>query len=91
MTARLPTGERLAAADHQPGIWRDRRIWIMAAYGLVAGLPLPLYWLGRLMPVTHMIEIMRGVVLREATEQEEEQPQKELPKQEARRTSSSRR
>jgi ABC-2 type transport system permease protein len=32
-----------------------------------AGLPLPLYWLGRLMPVTHMIEIMRGVVLREAT------------------------
>jgi ABC-2 type transport system permease protein len=32
-----------------------------------AGLPLPLYWLGRLMPVTHMIEVMRGVVLREAT------------------------
>ena len=32
-----------------------------------AGLPLPLYWLGRLMPVTHMIEIMRGVVLRNAT------------------------
>jgi drug efflux transport system permease protein len=32
-----------------------------------AGLPLPLYWLGRLMPVTHMIEIMRGVVLRDAT------------------------
>jgi ABC-2 type transport system permease protein len=32
-----------------------------------AGLPWPLYWLGRLMPVTHMIEIMRGVVLREAT------------------------
>jgi len=32
-----------------------------------AGLPLPLYWLGRMMPVTHMIEIMRGVVLREAT------------------------
>jgi ABC-2 type transport system permease protein len=32
-----------------------------------AGLPWPLYWLGRFMPVTHMIEIMRGVVLREAT------------------------
>jgi PAT family beta-lactamase induction signal transducer AmpG len=51
LTARPPTGERLAAADHQPGIWRDSRIWIMAAYGLVAGLPLPLstftlrYWL----------------------------------------------
>jgi ABC-2 type transport system permease protein len=32
-----------------------------------AGLPWPLYWLGRLMPVTHMIEVMRGVVLRQAT------------------------
>ncbi len=32
----------------------------------VAGLPFVLRWIGRLMPATHMIEIMRGVVLREA-------------------------
>jgi ABC-2 type transport system permease protein len=32
----------------------------------VAGLPFVLRWIGRLMPATHMIEIMRGVVLRGA-------------------------
>lgn len=32
----------------------------------VAGLPFVLKWIGRLMPATHMIEIMRGVVLRDA-------------------------
>jgi ABC-type multidrug transport system permease subunit len=32
----------------------------------VAGLPLALYVLGRLLPATHMIEVMRGVVLRDA-------------------------
>lgn len=31
-----------------------------------AGLPLPLYVIGRFIPATHMIEIMRGVVLRDA-------------------------
>jgi ABC-2 type transport system permease protein len=31
-----------------------------------SGLPGPLYWLGRVMPATHMIEVMRGVVLRDA-------------------------
>jgi PAT family beta-lactamase induction signal transducer AmpG len=37
-------------AEHA-AIWRDRRLWMMAAYGFVAGLPLPLstftlrYWL----------------------------------------------
>jgi ABC-2 type transport system permease protein len=31
-----------------------------------AGLPFVLRWIGRLMPATHMIEIMRGVVLRGA-------------------------
>ncbi|MGO9837917.1 MAG: ABC transporter permease [Polyangiaceae bacterium] len=31
-----------------------------------AGLPFVLRWIGRIMPATHMIEIMRGVVLREA-------------------------
>jgi ABC-2 type transport system permease protein len=31
-----------------------------------AGLPFLLRWVGRLMPATHMIEIMRGVVLRGA-------------------------
>lgn len=31
-----------------------------------AGLPLPLYLIGRILPATHMIEIMRGVVLRDA-------------------------
>ncbi len=31
-----------------------------------AGLPLPLYLIGRVLPATHMIEIMRGVVLRDA-------------------------
>jgi ABC-2 type transport system permease protein len=31
-----------------------------------AGLPFVLFWIGRLLPATHMIEIMRGVVLREA-------------------------
>ncbi len=31
-----------------------------------AGLPLPLYVIGRLLPATHMIEIMRGIVLRDA-------------------------
>jgi ABC-2 type transport system permease protein len=31
-----------------------------------AGLPFVLRWIGRLLPATHMIEIMRGVVLREA-------------------------
>jgi ABC-2 type transport system permease protein len=31
-----------------------------------SGLPTPLYLLGRILPATHMIEIMRGVVLREA-------------------------
>jgi ABC-2 type transport system permease protein len=30
------------------------------------GLPFVLRWIGRFMPATHMIEIMRGVVLREA-------------------------
>jgi ABC-2 type transport system permease protein len=32
----------------------------------VAGLPFVLRWIGRLMPATHMIEILRGVVLRDA-------------------------
>lgn len=31
-----------------------------------AGLPFVLKWIGRAMPATHMIEIMRGVVLRDA-------------------------
>jgi ABC-2 type transport system permease protein len=31
-----------------------------------SGLPTPLYVIGRVLPATHMIEIMRGVVLREA-------------------------
>jgi ABC-2 type transport system permease protein len=31
-----------------------------------AGLPFPLYAIGRLLPATHMIEIMRGIVLRDA-------------------------
>ena len=31
-----------------------------------AGLPTALYWLGRVLPATHMIAIMRGVVLRNA-------------------------
>jgi ABC-2 type transport system permease protein len=31
-----------------------------------AGLPFVLRWIGRLLPATHMIEIMRGVVLRDA-------------------------
>lgn len=31
-----------------------------------SGLPRPLYAIGRLLPATHMIEIMRGVVLRDA-------------------------
>jgi len=31
-----------------------------------AGLPLVLYLIGRLLPATHMIEIMRGIVLRDA-------------------------
>lgn len=30
------------------------------------GLPLPLYWIGRLFPATHMIAILRGVILRDA-------------------------
>ena len=39
---------RVTVAD---SVWRDRRLWIMAAYGFAAGLPLPLstftlrYWL----------------------------------------------
>ena len=32
----------------------------------VAGLPRVLYWIGRAMPATHMIDIMRGAVLRSA-------------------------
>jgi ABC-2 type transport system permease protein len=32
----------------------------------VAGLPFVLKWIGRFLPATHMIEIMRGVVLRDA-------------------------
>jgi ABC-2 type transport system permease protein len=31
-----------------------------------SGLPRPLYWIGRVLPATHMIEVMRGVVLRDA-------------------------
>ena len=31
-----------------------------------AGLPLPLYLIGRVLPATHMVEIMRGIVLRNA-------------------------
>ncbi len=31
-----------------------------------SGLPLPLWLIGRVLPATHMIEIMRGVVLRDA-------------------------
>ena len=30
------------------------------------GLPFVLQWIGRLMPATHMVAIMRGVVLRNA-------------------------
>ncbi|HEX7663750.1 MAG TPA: ABC transporter permease, partial [Polyangiaceae bacterium] len=33
----------------------------------VAGLPLPLYLIGRVLPATHMIEVLRGVVLRDAS------------------------
>ncbi|HEY4015281.1 MAG TPA: ABC transporter permease [Polyangiaceae bacterium] len=33
----------------------------------VAGLPFVLKWIGRLLPATHMIEVMRGVVLRSAS------------------------
>ena len=32
----------------------------------VAGLPFVLKWIGRVLPATHMVEIMRGVVLRSA-------------------------
>jgi len=32
----------------------------------ISGLPFVLYFLGRLLPATHMIEVMRGVVLRDA-------------------------
>lgn len=32
----------------------------------VAGLPTVLYWIGRALPATHMIDIMRGAVLRSA-------------------------
>ncbi len=32
----------------------------------VAGLPFVLKWIGRVLPATHMVEIMRGVVLRNA-------------------------
>jgi ABC-2 type transport system permease protein len=31
-----------------------------------SGLPKPLYVIGRILPATHMVEIMRGVVLRGA-------------------------
>ncbi len=31
-----------------------------------AGLPLPLYVIGRFLPATHMMEIMRGIILRDA-------------------------
>jgi ABC-2 type transport system permease protein len=31
-----------------------------------AGLPFVLKWIGRVLPATHMVEIMRGVVLRNA-------------------------
>jgi MFS transporter, PAT family, beta-lactamase induction signal transducer AmpG len=45
------TGARLTAAAGTDAIWGDRRLWMMAAYGFAAGLPLPLstftlrYWL----------------------------------------------
>lgn len=32
----------------------------------VAGLPTVLYWIGRMLPATHMINVMRGAVLRSA-------------------------
>jgi ABC-2 type transport system permease protein len=32
----------------------------------VAGLPRVLYWIGRMLPATHMIDVMRGAVLRDA-------------------------
>jgi ABC-2 type transport system permease protein len=32
----------------------------------VAGLPQVLYWIGRALPATHMIDVMRGAVLRSA-------------------------
>ena len=32
----------------------------------VAGLPRVLYWIGRALPATHMIDVMRGAVLRGA-------------------------
>lgn len=32
----------------------------------VAGLPRVLYWIGRMLPATHMIDVMRGAVLRSA-------------------------
>jgi PAT family beta-lactamase induction signal transducer AmpG len=44
-------GLRRSRRQASPTIWSDRRIWMMAAYGFVSGLPLPLstftlrYWL----------------------------------------------
>jgi MFS transporter, PAT family, beta-lactamase induction signal transducer AmpG len=50
-------------------IWRDRRLWLMAAYGFVAGLPLPLstftlrYWLSESGATLSMIGLTANIGL----------------------------
>jgi ABC-type multidrug transport system permease subunit len=59
-------------AQTQPEALQMSQLFMLPSFFLtgylfpVAGLPLVLYALGRILPATHMIEVMRGVVLRDA-------------------------
>ncbi len=61
-----------ARAESQAQAMQQAQMFFLPAIFLsgyifpVAGLPLPLYLIGRFLPATHMIEVMRGVVLRDA-------------------------
>ncbi len=62
-----------ARAESQAQAMQQAQMFFLPAIFLsgyifpVAGLPLPLYLIGRLLPATHMIEVLRGVVLRDAS------------------------
>ncbi len=58
--------ETQAQAQQQAQMFFLPSIFLSGYIFPAAGLPMPLYVIGRFLPATHMIEIMRGVVLRDA-------------------------
>ncbi len=58
--------ETQAQAQQQAQMFFLPSIFLSGYIFPAAGLPMPLYVIGRFLPATHMIEIMRGVVVRDA-------------------------